>query len=436
MSYSPVTFSSLFGSNDSTTSSGQSDSPATDFLATLSRASSELNKTVDIGKADERLITFGQAAQAEEADLSAADQFRRIMGVYLTNLGQPDASAQAEAALSLSDFLNPAVEAGVDDDIFEEELNPDMMDSPDSSYTGGRFKVNFSLGQSEEVGRGVESFHFPRIVEKDGVYYGYFIDHSAGGGYEVGLATSTDGVNFDYQGKVLTKGDDFDAEQASFPSVSYDDDTGKWYMLYEGKSAEGDVNTVCLAESDDGLNWQKKGPIIKPGDAGKLSDVDVGTPTMFKENGTWHVYFHTYASDGRVRMAYGSGDSLDNLTISREPILDVDKRGIEGGTVGARSNVVKIGEYYYMAYEVSSAAKDFSQADWGTNLARAKSPGGPWEKMEGGPLLTNDEKGFGSDGPELLVQDDKLFLYYRQSDNTTARVEIKGLTDGQEVYRA
>ena len=435
MSYSPVSFSSLFGSDNSATSSSQSNSPATDFLSTLGQASAELNKTAYTGQTADGLTTFGQAEQADETELSAADQFRRVMGAYLANIGQTDPIARSQATTPLSDFLNPAAEAKVDGSTFKEELDPDMMDSPDSNYTGGRFKVNFSLGRSEEVGRGVESFHFPRIVEKDGVYYGYFIDHSAGGSYEVGLATSTDGVNFDYQGKVLTKGDDFDAEQASFPSVSYDEDTGKWYMLYEGKSADGDVNTVCLAESEDGLNWEKKGPIIKPGDAGELSDVDVGTPTMFKEDGTWHVYFHTYASDGRVRIAYGSGESLDNLTISQEPILDVDKRGIEGGTVGARSNVVKIGDYYYMAYEVSSAAKDFSEADWGTNLARAKSPDGPWEKMAGS-LLTNDEKGFGSDGPELLVQDDKLFLYYRQSDNTTARVEIKGLTDGQEVYRA
>jgi len=323
------------------------------------------------------------------------------------------------------DPRNPSAKPKTDEN--QPEAKP--LGSAMSTYGGSRFDINLSHSKPERVGRGIEQFHGAHLVEKDGLYYAYFIDHTGGSQNDVGLAISSDGVNFDYQGKVLTKGAEFDDAQASFPGVAYDEDSQTWYMLYEGKRSEGDVNSVCLATSQDGVNWDKQGPIISPNDAGSVSNIDVGTPTLFKENGTWHVYFHTFANDGRVRIGYASGDDLKNLTVKQGPLLDTDASGLEGGTVGARSNVVKAGDYYYMAYEVCEGYTDFSQARWGTNLARAKSPDGPWEKMEGSVIKTKN-KGFGADVPELLAQDGKVYLYYRYGGNDTARVELRGLTDG------
>lgn len=313
----------------------------------------------------------------------------------------------------------------------------EMLGEAISSYSGSRFAAPVELGQAQAVGAGIEQFHFPHMVEKDGAYYAYFIDHTGGSQNDVGLATSTDGVNFEYQGKVLTKGESgFDAAQASFPAVQYDSETGLWYMLYEAKADHDDINSVCLATSTDGVTWEKKGPVISPGDGGEFSKVDVGTPTMFKEDGQWHVYFHGLADDGRVRIGYARGADLENLQVTSGPLLDTDAEGMEAGTVGARSNVVKIGDWYYMAYEVCSPVKKFENAQWGTNLARAASPNGPWQKLDGGPLITNSEEGMGMDGPELLLQDDELYLYYRYGGNSTARVQVSGLDNGQAMSMA
>jgi len=303
------------------------------------------------------------------------------------------------------------------------------LGAPYSSYSGNRFTADIGRGEPQRVGAGLDQFHFPHLVEKDGTYHAYFIDHTDGSPNDVGLATSTDGVNFEYQGKVLGKGEGFDDLQASFPGVAYDGDSDTWYMLYEGRSSHEDMNSVCLATSPDGVNWTKHGPVIRPNDAGQVSNVDVGTPTMFKEDGAWHVYFHTYGEDGRVRIGYASGESLSELNVRQGPLLDTDAAGLEAGTVGARSNVVKAGDYYYMAYEVCTALNDFAQAEWGTNLARATSPDGPWEKMET-PLLVNKYAGFGCDGPELMVEGDKVWLYYRYGANNTARTELTGLGEG------
>ncbi len=301
------------------------------------------------------------------------------------------------------------------------------LPSAKSAFNGTHFSQDVGLSSAQRVGGDIFQFHFGHIVEKDGVYYSYFIDHSKGSLNDVGLATSTDGVNWDYQGKVLSKGAEYDAKQASFPDVAYDKDTRTWYMVYEGKADHDDINSVCLATSSDGVHWNKQGPIITPGQAGAMSATDVGTPTLFKENGVWNVYFHGLGDDGRVRIGYASGTDLKHLKVKQGALIDVDASGAESGTVGARSSVVKLGDYYYMAYEVCTAGKDFGKSQWGTSLARATSPDGPWEKLSSGPLIENPRQGFGYDGPELSLQDGGLYLYYRLPGNGTARREVYGL---------
>ncbi len=303
-----------------------------------------------------------------------------------------------------------------------------------STFGGDYFSQEVNLGAAQQVGDNIFQFHFPHMVQKDGTYYAYFIDHSHGSSNDVGLATSSDGVNFTYQGKVLEKGAAYDAQQASFPDVQYDAQSKTWYMLYEGKSQKGDVNSVCLATSSDGRNWSKQGPIITPGAAGAMSGVDVGTPTFFKENGTWNVYFHGLAQDGRVRIGYASGTDLKHLKVKQGPLLDVDDQGMQAGTVGDRSNVVKVGKYYYMAYETSSAEANFGKADWGISLARSTRPDGGWQKLAGGDILSNPQSGFGFDGPELSVQNGQLYLYSRTTGNGTVRQALSGLdSPAQEI---
>lgn len=411
-------------------------SPVGSSVATTTKTPSQINGN---SFANSLLAAAGLAPKRQTAATSSITPFNAYMTTgnatntsrqtsplynyspYASTYGQQysQGAGQAKGAYGSSYSLTNPRQSGDSDD----SGLPDPISTYDSSY----FNKKVLTSGEEDVGSDIFQFHFPHITEKDGVYYAYYIDHSGGAENEVGLATSTDGVNFEYQGKVLTRGEEYDAEQASFPSVQYDEDTSKWYMLYEGKSAEGDVNSVCLAESDDGVNWTKKGPIISPGDAGEMSSIDAGTPTFFKEDGAWHVYFHGLADDGRVRIGYASGESLEDLTVSKEPLLDVDSSGAESGTVGARSNIIKKDGWYYMAYETSTAEKQYSEAQWGISIARSRTPDGDWEKLASGPILSNPEEGFGYDGPELTLDGDHLYLYYRTPENSTARTEIYGL---------
>lgn len=294
-------------------------------------------------------------------------------------------------------------------------------------WQGGTFALEgLTTGEVEQVGGDIFQFHNAKFVQKDDTIHAYFIDHSQGQ-FNVGLATSTDGADWEYQGTVLQRGEDYDSAIASFPTVSYDEASGQWTMLYQGQDEAG-ADTICLATSEDGLSWDKQGPIIEPGDAGWVSAVDVGTPTLYNDNGAWHVYFHALAEDGRVRIGHASGEDLTELTVDEGAVLDVDASGAETQTVGNRSNIFQSGDYYYMVYEAS--ANDTyaaGSAQWSLNLARAESLDGPWEKLSDGPLISNPEAGFGYDGPEVLQTNGETWVYFRGEGNTTWRFQLEGL---------
>lgn len=294
-------------------------------------------------------------------------------------------------------------------------------------------------GDPEQVGGDIEQFHFPHFVIDGNNISAYFIDHSGGVENEVGLATSKDGVNFEYRGKVLRRDRWYDRLQATFASVYWAG--GKYHMLYEAKADIGDINSVCHADSDDGVNWTKSGPVIRPScpeaddrmegvptPGSSLAPLDVGTPTLQYDGEKWHVYYHATDRKNRVRIGYASGPTLGKLSVQNVPALDLGE-GEETGTVGWRSNIVQMGDWHYMAYEWASdptknTPNTYEKSRWGTSLARAASPSGPWQKSPHNPLLRNGNIGFGMDGPELAVIRNRLYLYYRWERNTTWRVRL------------
>lgn len=307
-------------------------------------------------------------------------------------------------------------------------------------------EFNFIRGP-EPVGRNIYAFHFPHFchLHDDGYWlWAYFIDHSQGSHNDVGLARSKDGLHFDYYGKVLTKGDYFDDAQASFPDVAIGPD-GLLHMLYEGKRADGDVNTVCHATSHNGVDWVKQGPIIIPDNwqarkhygnlptPGQFARVDVGTPTLVWD-GEYHVYFHGF-SGSRVQIGYAHGSSLDSLECLESPII---RNGdLDSGTCGSRTNIINGTDgFRYMAFEISTHEKwgpqRFEHCWWGGTVARAKDYAGPWQKLNGVLLPRN---GTGPGGlnrgmayePNVLLQDgERTYLYYRNPAGSTNRVGVRG----------
>jgi len=248
----------------------------------------------------------------------------------------------------------------------------------------------------------------------------YFI--GGPGDFSTNLSRSNDGVNFSEAVTVLPIGKpgEWDDRIAAFSSVWKA--AGTYYLVYEGAGKDskwpGDIG---LATSTDGINFEKHGTILthKPG---TFEKTNIGTPSLYKKGKKWYLFYHGY--DGiDVQLGIATGTDLSDLTrVSSKPIIPVSDSGWDCGTVGKRSRIIKEGTYYYMAYEGSTNplndSNDWNTAEWNSGLARSTDLI-HWEKMPFNPVLAGTSGGFGYDGPELVTISDEVFLYFRKcSDNS------------------
>ncbi|MBJ94666.1 MAG: hypothetical protein CMP23_09380, partial [Rickettsiales bacterium] len=218
-----------------------------------------------------------------------------------------------------------------------------------------------------------------------------------------------------------------DDRLASFPGVWKDGDT--WYLVYEAAGTDSSwPGDISLATSPDGLNWSKdsSNPILIHDTTGWES-LNIGTPSLWKEQGTWLLLYHGWNGQD-VQLGLASGPSLDSLTKHpANPVLETSTNGWDSGTVGARS-IRKQGGWYYMAYE-GSTDPPFDAANWSTGIARSQDLV-LWEKYSGNPVLPITNASFGYDGPEFIeTPDGVLHLTFRHpaAGNWTWRASLQWL---------
>lgn len=207
----------------------------------------------------------------------------------------------------------------------------------------------------------------------------------------------------------------WDDRMASFASVWRDG--GKYYLVYEGAAESSEwPGDIGLATSQDGRQFTKSqtNPILRHNVTG-WERVNIGTPSLFKEDGTWYLFYHAW--DGvDCRLGVATGTSLTNLSkYASNPILSTSPSGWDSGTIGRRSRIFKEGGWYYMAYE-GSTDRPFDAARWSTGLARSIDLLS-WEKCGQNPIVPQTVAGFGYDGPELVRITGDLYLYVRVSDD-------------------
>lgn len=270
---------------------------------------------------------------------------------------------------------------------------------------------------------GAFGMHFISTVNVNGTIYAYYIKYDtstpscldstrpAGG---IGLATSTDGLNFTDHGFVLHAGNagSWDCDYAAFPDVWVDG--GIFYMAYEGSGASNPQN-IGLATSTDGQNFSKIGPIFYHQTAGWEKD-GVGTPSLYKENGVWYLFYHGYnVANKSVQIGVASGTNIYGLTrYSGNPVISTVAGTWQAGTAGKRS-IQKYGGAYYMVYE-GSEAPPYNTAKWSSGMA-ASTDLLHWVPFPQNALLPQ-VAGFGNDGPNYLSLSSGNFFYYRSGGAT------------------
>jgi sucrose-6-phosphate hydrolase SacC (GH32 family) len=181
----------------------------------------------------------------------------------------------------------------------------------------------------------------------------------------IALATSADGIEWTPRGMVLDR--EPDGERVSDPNVLYQPDggaTGDRYLMYYWTFVDkGPRIGVHLATSDDGVHFQRRGPVLTRGDSDSIDGFKGGGGSVLRINGVYHMWFGAHSYDPRWSGSIGHAVSPDGFHWTKTAgQLAVQGSGVPGDvfcTIGGRS-VVRDGDtirlwYSTGPYEVEGA---------------------------------------------------------------------------------
>lgn len=268
------------------------------------------------------------------------------------------------------------------------------------------------------------------MVWFNGKIYAYYISYPAG--YEgrpcIGVAVSSDGTNFTRvtDSAIVAGPEEYDYQMASFAGAW--NDNGTIYVVYEAKPKSGGAN-IALATSTDGVHFTKQGVILNKDKKLKWQNYNIGTPDLFKKDGTWYLTFHGYGKDKKdcqIGLAYGKELALGKLTMVQSPVLPTSDNpdDPDSGTTGRRDILYNEADgYFYMVYEIStdSVDGDYGKSYWTHTFARSKDFM-TWEKIA--PLITQSIAGMGYDGPCFLEIDGQVFVYVRNKSMCSTKIKL------------
>jgi len=169
---------------------------------------------------------------------------------------------------------------------------------------------------------------------------------------------------------------------------------GTYYMFAEGKG-----DTAHLLTSTDRIHWTEQGNLnIRKANGQPISEGSYGTPTIWKENGTWYLFYER----GDLGIWVATSKDLKTWTnVQDEPVLKMGPEKYDQYGV-AMNQIIKYKDHYYGYYH-STAFKDWSE--WSTNVAVSHDLI-HWEKYPGNPIVGNNK----SSG--ILVHDGTQYRLY------------------------
>lgn len=179
----------------------------------------------------------------------------------------------------------------------------------------------------------------------DGTEFKLYYTGYDGSTYRIGLATSMDGLTWTRvpNNPVLSIGQpgEWDSMGIRHPFVFYDGDYYfMYYSGYAGIGAYGPGYSIGLAISTDGYNWEKQGIVLERADQYWFDNAGVSEPTGLLEPGIIKMWF-VGKRTGRRRVGFAQSEPLfvdvTNYTpeVSPGDFLDftVDVTNVSGDAV-------------------------------------------------------------------------------------------------------
>jgi len=160
-------------------------------------------------------------------------------------------------------------------------------------------------------------------------YYGDSTYQQGQDNTAIGLATSSDGIHWERQGKVLQKGGpgEWDARYIESPAAYFDKNSGVYALWYMGMDAVGWVK-MGLAVSADGFEWMKhpSNPVMSVGPYPSWNDIAVAVPAVIETEGVFEMWYSGISFDqgqyDTARIGYAvSLNGIDWIQYPKNPVL-------------------------------------------------------------------------------------------------------------------
>jgi len=239
---------------------------------------------------------------------------------------------------------------------------------------------NFSIKQEAVLDTTTGAFDSqvvadPYIVQDGDLFYMFYWGLN-GTNTEIGYATSYDQIHWtkSVSNPVLSySAGEWDDYVVNKPVIIENGD--QWYMYYIGATAtdSGKVG-LAIADSLNGI-WTKYGssPILSFGvEAVGDTSIDILTCSITKTGDTYYMYYSAQNKNDFVYRIYYA-TSTDGISWTKKgKVLDVGASGaFDDGWIGS-GNIIKVGDYYIMAYNAGSttpSAFDLEPSPSGIGLA-------------------------------------------------------------------
>ncbi|MFC1730051.1 T9SS type A sorting domain-containing protein [candidate division KSB1 bacterium] len=162
-------------------------------------------------------------------------------------------------------------------------------------------------------------------------YYGDSTYYQGQDNTNIGLATSTDGINWTRKGIVLQKGSpgEWDGKYIESPAAYYDTVSGVYALIYTGTDTIGWIR-LGLAVSSDGYNWIKNptNPVLDHGILGSWDDLFVAVPAMIYSDGVFEMWYSAVSLIGQwdsVWVGYATSlNGTDWIKYPGNPVLKMN----------------------------------------------------------------------------------------------------------------
>jgi uncharacterized repeat protein (TIGR01451 family) len=253
------------------------------------------------------------------------------------------------------------------------------------------------------------------VVLKEGNSYKMWYTGSDGANpSKIGLATSTDGINWTKSSAnpVLSPDASWDESGVRAGAVIFDDGLYKmWYTMVTGTRTQ-----IGYATSPDGITWNKYGPngfALSVGAYGSWEDEGVSDPIVIKEGGAYHLWY-TGNDGATLRIGHATSYGIVWTKDPANPVLDLGSPGAWDWLHVYGPSVVKVGAEYKLWYSGETLP-----AAWQTGYATS-SDGSTWTR--GKMLIPEGASGAfdaaSADYPSVMVDGDKYKVWYSGLNNS------------------